>query len=107
MNKIKKLQNFSNYARYIIIKTLINSGLGHPGGSLSSIDVLTALYFKIMNINKNNFDNDNRDRFILSKGHSSLALYTILFLKGLLPEEELQTFRKNGIETSNLLLLIS
>ncbi len=96
MNKITKLQNFSNYARYIIIKTLINSGLGHPGGSLSSIDVLTALYFDIMNINKNNFDNDNRDRFILSKGHSSLALYTILFLKGLLSEEELQTFRKNG-----------
>lgn len=96
MNKITKLQNFSNYARYIIIKTLINSGLGHPGGSLSSIDVLTALYFDIMNINKNNFDNDNRDRFILSKGHSSLALYTILFLKDLLSEQELQTFRKNG-----------
>ena len=96
MDNTTRLQNFSNYARYIIIKTLINSELGHPGGSLSSIDVLTALYFDIMNINKNNFDNNNRDRFILSKGHSSLALYTILFLKGLLSEEELQTFRKNG-----------
>mgnify|MGYP001206037189 CR=1 FL=1 len=82
MDRIEKLQNIANYARYLIIKTLVNSGLGHPGGSLSSIDVMTALYFDIMNIDLSNPDNDERDRFILSKGHSSLGLYTVLNLKG-------------------------
>lgn len=96
MDKLKKLQNIANYARYIIIKTLINSGLGHPGGSLSSIDVMTALYFDIMNIDSTNPDSDERDRFILSKGHSSLALYTILFMKGFISQEDISTFRKDG-----------
>ena len=96
MDKIEKLQKISNYARYIIIKTLINSGLGHPGGSLSSIDVMTALYFDIMNIDSKNPNHDNRDRFILSKGHSSLALYTVLYLKGFISKNELKTFRKDG-----------
>ena len=82
MDRIEKLQNIANYARYLIIETLVNSGLGHPGGSLSSIDVMTALYFDIMNIDLSNPDNDERDRFILSKGHSSLGLYTVLHLKG-------------------------
>ena len=54
MDKIEKLQKIANYARYIIIETLINSGLGHPGGSLSSIDVMTALYSKIMNVDSSN-----------------------------------------------------
>lgn len=96
MDKIEKLQNIANYARYVIIKTLIDSGLGHPGGSLSSIDVMTALYFDIMNIDSTNPDSDERDRFILSKGHSSLALYTILFMKGFISQEELSTFRMDG-----------
>jgi len=96
MNKIEKLQNISNYARYLIIETLINSGLGHPGGSLSAIDVMTALYFDIMNIDSSNPESEERDRFILSKGHSSLGLYSVLHLKGFISKDELQTFRKNG-----------
>ena len=96
MDRIEKLQNIANYGRYLIIKTLVNSGLGHPGGSLSSIDVMTALYFDIMNIDLSNPDNDERDRFILSKGHSSLGLYTVLNLKGFISNEELKTFRKDG-----------
>ena len=96
MDRIEKLQNIANYARYLIIETLVNSGLGHPGGSLSSIDVMTALYFDIMNIDLSNPDNDERDRFILSKGHSSLGLYTVLNLKGFISNEELKTFRKDG-----------
>ena len=48
-NRIQYLQDIANHARYLIINTLVNSGLGHPGGSLSAIDVLTALYFEIMN----------------------------------------------------------
>ena len=68
-----KLENIANYGRYTIIKTLINSGLGHPGGSLSAIDVLTALYFEVMNVNPKDPDAKDRDRFILSKGHSFCA----------------------------------
>jgi len=96
MDKIEKLQKIANYARYIIIETLINSGLGHPGGSLSSIDVMTALYFDIMNIDSSKPTDNGRDRFILSKGHSSLGLYTVLCLKGFISKNELKTFRKDG-----------
>ena len=96
MDRIEKLQNIANHARFVMIETLISSGLGHPGGSLSSIDVMTALYFDIMNIDASDPDNDNRDRFILSKGHSSLGLYSVLHLKGFISKDELQTFRKNG-----------
>ncbi|SVD30287.1 uncharacterized protein METZ01_LOCUS383141, partial [marine metagenome] len=96
MDRIEKLQNIANYARYLIIETLVNSGLGHPGGSLSSIDVMTALYFDIMNIDSNNLRSDQRDRFILSKGHSSLGLYTVLHMKGIISKDELRTFRKDG-----------
>ena len=98
MDRIEELQRIANHARYLIIETLIDSGLGHPGGSLSSIDVITALYFEIMKIDSRNPDDDERDRFILSKGHSSLGLYTILHLKGFLSEDELRTFRKDGSE---------
>jgi transketolase len=96
MKKEEKLQEISNHARYLIINTLINSGMGHPGGSLSSVDVLTALYFEIMNIDSKNPDDDLRDRFIMSKGHSCLGLLCILCLKGFISEEELATFRLNG-----------
>lgn len=92
---VNKLENISNYGRYLIIKTLIDSGLGHPGGSLSAIDMLTALYFYKMNIDSSNPKSDNRDRFILSKGHSSIGMCSILCMKGFISETELQTFRKN------------
>lgn len=92
---INKLVNISNYGRYLIIKTLIDSGLGHPGGSLSAIDMLTALYFEVMNIDPSDPNSPNRDRFILSKGHSSIGMCSILCMKGFISEEELKTFRKN------------
>tara|TARA_B100001248_G_C27398494_1_gene467697 strand:+ start:3055 stop:3897 length:843 start_codon:yes stop_codon:yes gene_type:complete len=91
-----KLENIANYGRYTIIKTLINSGLGHPGGSLSAIDVLTALYFEVMNVNPKDPEAKDRDRFILSKGHSSIGLCSILCMKGFISEDELSTFRKNN-----------
>ncbi len=96
MNKDKELQEISNHARYLMIRTLINSGMGHPGGSLSAVDVLTALYFEIMNIDPNKPDCEKRDRFILSKGHCSLGLLTVLHLKGFITAKELSTFRLNG-----------
>jgi transketolase len=96
MNRAEKLQEISNHARYLIIRTLINSGMGHPGGSLSAADVLTALYFEIMNVDANKPDSDTRDRFIMSKGHCSLGLLTVLHLKGFITKEELATFRLDG-----------
>jgi len=96
MNRTEKLQEISNHARYLIIRTLINSGMGHPGGSLSAADVLTALYFEIMNVDAKKPDSDTRDRFIMSKGHCSLGLLTVLHLKGFITKEELATFRLDG-----------
>ena len=70
--------------------------MGHPGGSLSAVDVLTALYFEIMNIDAKKPNDDKRDRFIMSKGHCSLGLLSILHLKGFITKDELATFRLNG-----------
>ena len=71
---------------------------GHPGGSLSIADILTVLYFKEMNIDPKNLKDENRDRFILSKGHSAPALYATLYEKGILSADDTKSFRKiNGI----------
>lgn len=67
---------------------------GHPGGSLSGVEILTSLYFEEMNFSKDNYEDPNRDRFVLSKGHASPLLYSALVEKGLIDEAELSTFRK-------------
>jgi len=95
MTKYSQLIEKANHARYLIIDTLIHAGVGHPGGALSSIDVMAALYFEIMNVDPNNPKWDKRDRFILSKGHSCIGLYTILYLKGFISRDELRTFRQD------------
>lgn len=64
---------------------------GHPGGSLSIVEILTALYFDTMNIDSNNPKMQGRDRFILSKGHSAPGLYAVLAAKGYFPKEELNS----------------
>ena len=76
-----------------IVKMVHQAASGHPGGSLSCTDILAWLYFNEMNINADNVNSTNRDRFVLSKGHASPALYAVLSEKGFLPEEELMTFR--------------
>jgi transketolase len=76
-----------------IIKCIGNAGSGHPGGSLSVTDILTVLYNGIMNINPLNPKDENRDRLVLSKGHSAPALYCILADKGFFSKEELKTLR--------------
>ena len=76
-----------------IIQMVYEAQSGHPGGSLGSADILTYLYFNEMNINKDNVDSTNRDRFILSKGHCSPGLYATLSEAGLL-NEDLKTFRQ-------------
>ncbi len=67
---------------------------GHPGGALSAMDILTELYFEEMNVDPADAKAEGRDRFVLSKGHSSPALYAVLALKGFFPMEDLKMFRR-------------
>jgi len=76
-----------------IIESTHGAKSGHPGGSLSSADVLTYLYFKEMNIDPKNPKMDNRDRFVLSKGHTTPGLYSVLANRGFFPVEDLVKFR--------------
>lgn len=94
--KIIKLEKLAAEARYLAVSTAINSGAGHLGGSLSSIDILTTLYFDVLNISKDNLNDPGRDRFILSKGHASVGLYSIFTLKGIIDKSLLSTFRQDG-----------
>ena len=73
---------------------LTESRSGHPGGSLSAADILTTLYFGEMNIDPKNPKDENRDRFVLSKGHAAPVLYSVLARRGYFPVEELNTLRK-------------
>ncbi len=79
-----------------IIESTHAAGCGHPGGSLSIADIVTYLYFAEMNIDEKNPKMENRDRFILSKGHAAPALYAALANRGYFPVEDLKTLRKTG-----------
>ena len=90
-------QELVEHARQIrkhILKQFYTAQSGHPGGSLSATDLVTALYFQEMDITEANVNSIDRDRFVLSKGHASPLLYAVLCEKGLLDERELLTFRK-------------
>ena len=82
--------------RVDIIEMLYKSQSGHPGGSLSCIDALVALYYNVMNVDPANPRWEDRDRFVLSKGHCCPALYAVLADKGFFPREELWTLRQLG-----------
>ena len=92
----EKLKQKAKLTRINILKMLEQSGTGHPGGSLSCVELLVALYYYKMNIDAKNPKWEQRDRFILSKGHAAPALYAILADKGYFPEEELWDLRKFG-----------
>ena len=79
-----------------IVEMVYSAASGHPGGSLSIADVMTALYFTEVNVDVNNPKDENRDRVVLSKGHCSPALYSSLAEKGFIPKEDLVTFRKTA-----------
>ncbi len=91
-----KLAEHANNIRINIIKEVYAGKSGHPGGSLGAADILTVLYFNIMDINENNVGSLERDRFVLSKGHAAPLLYATLAEKGFIPEEELLTIRHLG-----------
>ena len=94
MVELEILKEHANNIRKNILKTVTEAKSGHPGGSLSAVEILTAIYFTQMDITKENIESIDRDRFVLSKGHASPVLYATLVEKGLLDEEELLTFRK-------------
>lgn len=92
--KIQELKVIANDIRKDIIEMLAESGSGHPGGSLSAADILTVLFFDEMRIDPNNPKWEDRDRFVLSKGHGAPVLYATLAKKGFFPKEELMKLRK-------------
>ncbi len=98
MDKLRKkeLSRIATKVRLGIIEEVYNAASGHPGGSLSIADILTYLYFEEMNVDPADPKKDDRDRFVLSKGHTSPALYATLAEKGFFPTEDLKTFRKLG-----------
>ncbi len=87
-----ELTRLSARARQLILETVHHAGAGHVGGPLSVTDILVNLYFNRLRIDPNSPHDPSRDRCILSKGHSSIALYTVLSLRGYLPVDELATF---------------
>jgi len=91
--EIKQLQKRATVIRKHIIEEVFNASSGHPGGSLSCTDILTVLYFHEMRVDVNNPQWEDRDRFVLSKGHCAPALYAVLAEKGFFPVDELVKFR--------------
>ena len=91
--RIKELSIIANKVRKGALTAVYSAKSGHPGGSLSIADVLTLLYFEVMNVDPKNPKMENRDRFVLSKGHTAPALYATLAHRGFFDVEELKTFR--------------
>ena len=89
--KLEELQEIARKIRIDVIDMIYNAKSGHPGGSLSCADILTVLYFYQMNINPENPDAKERDRFVLSKGHAAPALYSTLANRGFFDKSELIT----------------
>ena len=94
IKNVEELKSLAKIVRKDIISMLTESRSGHPGGSLSAADILTTLYFGEMNIDPKNPKDENRDRFVLSKGHAAPVLYSVLARRGYFPVEELNTLRK-------------
>jgi len=95
-NDIRELSLKANAVRRHIIEMVYAAGSGHPGGSLSATDIIVTLYFKLMNYDPDNPEWEDRDRFVLSKGHAAPALYATLAELGVFPVDELLTLRKVG-----------
>ena len=96
----KQLKIKANKVRHGIIEGVYNAKSGHPGGSLSIADIMTYLYFSEMNVDPKNPKWEDRDRFVLSSGHGSMLMYSLLHLFGYgLTIEDLKQFRQFGSKT--------
>ncbi|HVC32256.1 MAG TPA: transketolase [Chloroflexota bacterium] len=90
--ELNALRETAREARRLVVQSVYKATAGHLGGPLSAADVLTVLYFKVLNVDPRRPDWPDRDRFILSKGHSAIGLYSVLALRGYFPVAELDTF---------------
>lgn len=95
-SSIPELTEKARESREWIVRMIHEAGSGHPGGSLSAIDIMTVLYSKVMRHDPRNPDWPDRDRLVLSKGHAAPALYTALAMQGYFEKTELLTLRKMG-----------
>ena len=93
---LDQLKNIAKEIRKDIVMMLTESASGHPGGSLSAVEILTTLYFNEMNVDPRDPKNPKRDRFVLSKGHAAPVLYSTLVEKGFFEKSELMKLRKIG-----------
>ena len=91
--RITELSIIANKIRKNALTAVYSAASGHPGGSLSIADLLALLYFEVMNVDPKNPKMENRDRLVLSKGHTAPALYSALAEKGFIPVEDISTFR--------------
>ena len=96
ITNVEALKKIALEVRKGIIDEVYSAKSGHPGGSLSIADILTVLYFNVMNVDEEKPHDQNRDRLVLSKGHAAPALYSVLAQKGYFDKELLKTFRKIG-----------
>ena len=94
--EVLRLKEIARQTRKLILEALAEAGSGHPGGSLSAVELLVTLYFHVLHYNSKDPKWEDRDRFFLSKGHAAPLLYSILSQAGYLPKEELMTLRKMG-----------
>lgn len=95
-NRIAELKTIATNVRKSALAGIHAAAAGHPGGSFSIADVLTLLYYEVMNVNPANPKDPDRDRFVLSKGHCAPALYGVLAERGYFPKEDMVTLRKTG-----------
>ena len=93
---IAELRGVAHELRMLVVKTVHHAANGHIGGSLSEVDILSALFFRIMNIDPDDANKSDRDRFILSKGHCTPGYYSTLARRGFFPVEELGHFDELG-----------
>jgi len=94
--ELNELYKISKEMRKDVIKMAYKACSSHVGSALSIIDILTVLYFEVLNINVENYKNKNRDKFILSKGHAASALYAVLSKRGFIEKEILDTYYTDG-----------
>jgi transketolase len=90
--RVEHIRAMANWVRRRLLRMIYTAGQGHPGGDLSATDILTTLYFGVMRYDPSRPDDLQRDRFIMSKGHATGALYAVLGKAGFFPESELDTY---------------
>ncbi len=94
MKDYENLKQIANEMRMLVVDSIFHAKSGHPGGSLSVCEIIATLFFEKMNVDANNPNDPNRDRFVLSKGHAAPTYYAALALKGFFPKEDMKTLRK-------------